>query len=277
MRRWLRLAASILVLLMGGAWITAAQPQNADSVRFIDEGRFAAAEANQAVAVDSSHVYAIDNHSIGKYDKDTGERVDRWEATSDGGIHHLNSGIVIDDTLYCAHSNFPGVPMVSSIELWDVETMTHIGHQPMGIYEGSATWVDRHDGHWWVVFAHYDGDGGVADKGPAWTRLVRFDDEWRRTGGWAFPESVIDRFRPYSNSGGAWGPDGQLYVTGHDTTAVYVLDRPDAGATLRLRDVVAFPGEGQGIAWDPSDPSVLYGIRRSAREVVRARLVKPGK
>lgn len=262
----------VAILLAGGLGQSSAgaQPQ---SLRFEEEGRFSAAEANQAVAVDDEHVYAIDNHTIGKYDKTTGEKVDQWSRGEDGRIHHLNSGIVIDDTLYCAHSNFPGIPMVSSVEMWDVETMTHAGSRPLGIYEGSATWVDRHDGSWWVVFAHYAGEGGVPGKGPKWTRLVRFDDHWRRTGGWAFPAPVIEQFRPYSNSGGAWGPEGRLYVTGHDATEVYVLERPAAGATLRLIDTLDFPGQGQGIAWDPSTPTVLYGIRRSDRTVVWARLL----
>jgi hypothetical protein len=41
------------------------------------------------------HFYAITNHSIGKYRKDTGERV----ASLDGGggkLKHLNAGIVLD-------------------------------------------------------------------------------------------------------------------------------------------------------------------------------------
>ena len=37
--------------------------------------RYAAAEARQAVAVDSTHFYAIDNRRIGKYDKQSGAKV----------------------------------------------------------------------------------------------------------------------------------------------------------------------------------------------------------
>lgn len=246
-----------------------AQPRD---LEFEEQGRFSASEANQAVAVDEQYVYAIDNHSIGKYDKASGKRVDGWEGTEGSSIHHLNSGVVVDDTLYCAHSNFPDVPMVSSIEMWDVDTMKHVGSHSFGIYEGSATWVDRHEGDWWVVFAHYEGEGGVSGKGPEWTTLVQFDETWRPKGGWAFPSEVIDQFRPYSNSGGAWGPDGRLYVTGHDATEVYLLERPNAGGTLRFVNTLDFPGEGQGIAWDPSEPGVLYGIRRTDRQVVHALL-----
>lgn len=49
-----------------------------------------------------------------------------------------------------------------------------------------------------------------------------------------------------------------------------------AGATLRLVTTLEFPGQGQGIAWDPSAPTVLYGIRRAERMVVWARLQDEG-
>ena len=40
--------------------------------------RFKADEAHQGVAVDAEHFYAITNAAIGKYRKDTGERVGGW-------------------------------------------------------------------------------------------------------------------------------------------------------------------------------------------------------
>lgn len=109
---------------------------------------------------------------------------------------------------------------------------------------------------------------GRAGKTPDWTTLVTYGPNWIRREGFVFPTDAIDRMRPYSTSGGAWGPDDRLYVTGHDKTEVYVMDRPSSGSTLRLLDVLDFPGEGQGIAWDPSAPDHLYGIRRSARTIV---------
>jgi len=267
---WTLAVTSLVALLVCPP--TAAQQSDATTFSLVD--RFSAEEAHQAVAVDADHVYAITNRAIGKYDKATGERVDGWTGAEDGPIIHLNSGVVIDDTLYAAHSNYPGRPMVSSIEMWDVRTMTHVGSHSFGIDQGSATWVDRRNGHWWVAFAHYgrrvDGgpSGGVAGKGSDWTALVKYGPNWTRREGFVFPTAVIDRMRPYSTSGGAWGPDDHLYVTGHDKTEVYVLDLPSAGSTLRLLDTAAFPGEGQGIAWDPARPDRLYGIRRSEREVV---------
>ena len=128
--------------------------------------RFPAHEATQAVAVDAQFFYAIDDAAIGKYQKDTGQGASKWEETPGGPVTHLNSGIVQDGLLYCAHSNYPGIPMVSSVEVFDTAAMTHVRSIPLPPGFGSATWVDRADGQWWVTFAQYAGKGGEAGKGP---------------------------------------------------------------------------------------------------------------
>jgi hypothetical protein len=51
-----------------------------------------------------------------------------------------------------------------------------------------------------------------------------------------------------------------------------VLRIPRAGAALEFIEVLPVTAEGQGVAWDPSDPRVLYTILRSTREVVVSRL-----
>jgi hypothetical protein len=167
---------------------------------------FSAPEARQGVAVDTEAVYVIDSRKIGKYDKRTGKRLGEWADAEDGPIQHLNSGVVIDGRLYCANSNYPNQPMTSSIEIWDTSSLEHVGNHSFGIYEGSATWVDFHDGHWWVVFANYATHGGAPGKGPEWTALVQFDEQWRRRAAWVLPQALVKEFSPYSSSGGAWGP-----------------------------------------------------------------------
>jgi len=239
---------------------------------FREVRRLPAPAARQGVAVDAAHLYAIDNHAIEKLEKRSGRMVARWEGTDGGPVSHLNSGVVVGGMLYCAHSNYPAVPMESSIEIFDAKTLSHLGRHSFGVAVGSATWVDRHDGDWWVVFANYDGRGGTPGRGPEWTTLVRFDDDWRRLTAWTFPAELVERFRGRSNSGGAWGPAGRLYATGHDAPEVYVLGLPRAGSVLELLEVVPAPIEGQGIAWAPDEPGVLYGIRKTAREIVRLSL-----
>jgi len=248
--------------------------QDAETVAVGPGRSLAVPEAHQAVAVDRDHVYAIANRSIAKIDRRTGSRTAAWEGHEDGPLVHLNSGVVLDGRLYAAHSNFPGVPHASSIEVWDAASMEHVESQPLGTGRGSATWIGRHAGAWWVGFAHYEGRGGLPGKGPEWTRLVRYDEAWRPTGAWLFPAEVVERLRPNSASGGAWGPDGRLYVTGHDAAEVYALELPAAGAVLELDEILPFAGHGQGIAWDPADPGVLFGIRRSTHEIVASRLLK---
>jgi hypothetical protein len=236
--------------------------------------RWDAPEATQAVAVDADHFYAIGDNVIAKYTKTTGKRLLRWTATRDLPLEHLNSGIVLDGKLYCAHSNFPRYPDTSSVEIWDTDTLEHVGSHSLGIYEGSLTWIDRHDGAWWAVFAHYTekvNDNPHA-RDARWTSLVEFDRRWRRTAGWVFPPEVIDRFQPHSCSGGAWGAGGLLYCTGHDRGELYELALPLAGATLSLQRTLAVPITGQGFAFDPTHPAVLYGIDRPHRQVVVVKL-----
>jgi hypothetical protein len=231
-------------------------------------------EATQGVAVDATHFYAIANSVVAKYDKKTGERVAVWKASDDYPLTHLNAGIVRDGKLYCAHSNFPRHPEASSVEIFDTSTLQHVGSHSFGIYEGSLTWVDWKDGAWWAVFAHYSEK--VNDDPHArphtYTSLVRFDEQWRRTGGWVFPEAVLERFEPHSCSGGGWGPDGFLYATGHDHGELYRMRLPKAGSSLVLLDTVTLEITGQGVAWDAGEPGILYGISRRDRQVVVSRI-----
>jgi hypothetical protein len=252
----------------------AASHAGSPALAFQELRRFEASEARQAVAVDANHFYAIDNRAIGKYDKRSGKRVATFEGPKGGAIVHLNSGIVLDGRLYCAHSNYPGIPMLSSIEIFDVETLEHVGSHSFGMLPGSATWIDRRDGIWWVAFANYTGRGGIPDRGSEWTEIALYDDKWRRIGGYAFSQEIIERFETRSNSGAAFGSDGRLYTTGHNEAELYVVKIPSAGSSLELIEVLPVAAEGQGIAWDPSDPGVLYTMLRSTREVVASRLIE---
>jgi 6-phosphogluconolactonase (cycloisomerase 2 family) len=232
--------------------------------------RVSAAEAHQAVAVDNSSFYAISNRTIARYDKHSSKRLARWEAPEESGIKHLNSGVVINGTLYCANSNWPTKPLKNTIESFDAETLEHVESKPFSESQGAINWIDRHQGAWWIVFAFY-GESEVRR-----TKLVRYDDDWKQTGVWVFPESIIQRFLPNSNSGGAFAPSGQLYVTGHDHAELYVLDVPADGSEgngeLKHVATVPAPIAGQGIAWDHDDPGTLLGIVRARHEIVFMKL-----
>lgn len=228
---------------------------------------FPSQDAFQGVAVDSSHFYAIASRSISKHDKNTGEKLSEWKSKKDGGILHLDSGVIVDGKLYAAHSNYPDLPMTSSIEIWDAEKLQHIGSHSFGIRWGSCTWVDRHQGSWWAVFAHYEEFSDELGKGNRWTTLVQFTDKWEPVESWTLPQKVLDRFDGKSNSGGSWGPHGLLYLSGHDRGELYAMQLPERGSVLELVEIIPVVNEGQGIAWDPSEPGILYTITRSKREV----------
>lgn len=233
--------------------------------------RYPAPEARQGVAVDRDHVYAVANSQIAKYDKRTGAKIAEWKGDP-ARFPHINSCTVIARELVCANSNFPAVPHWSAVEFFDPRTMRHLRTVQLGPGTGSVTWVERRDGAWWAAFANYDGKGGEPPRDHTHTVLVKFDDAWRRTGAWAFPESVLARFAPMSSSGGGFGPDGRLYITGHDHPELYVLGLPQGGAVLTHEATIGVDVEGQAIDFDESDPGMVYGISRPRREIVAMRL-----
>ena len=108
------------------------------------------------------------------------------------------------------------------------------------------------------------------------TVVVKMDKHFSVVERWTLPRAVLDRMRPMSNSGGSWGPDGLLYITGHDLPELYVLTLPETGSELHWVATIRAPGlEGQGIAWDRSvRERVLWGIRRSDREILQFHIPK---
>lgn len=237
--------------------------------QFQQTGSFNVPEANQGVGVDEHYFYAIDNRCVAKYDKKTGQLIKKWTGTQDGPIIHLDGATVVDGKIYCAHSNWTDWPMASSVEIWDAKTMEHIGNHSFGIHWGSLTWIDRYDGFWWIGFANYDVPYGP-NKTPygykARTTIVKFDDQWHWTEAWTLPKAILNRLADMSNSGGSWGPDGFLYLSGHDPAEVYRCQLPKMGSVIELLEIIPLNIRGQGIAWDRSQPGTIYGIVRATKD-----------
>jgi hypothetical protein len=224
-------------------------------------------EANQAVGVDDTYFYAVDNQAIAKYDKKTGKLVKRWQGPKEGPILHLDSAMVMDGRIYCAHSNYPEWPMTSSLEVFDAQTLEHVASHSFGIQWGSLTWVDWHDGHWWMGFANYDKPFGpnntrYGDKRN--TIIVKMTRDYRPVESWTLPKVLLEKFEDMSNSGGSWGPDGSLYLTGHDPAELYRMRFPKAGSVLELDEIIPMNIRGQGVAWDRSDRGAIFGIIRAS-------------
>ena len=245
-----------------------------DTTQFVKIAKFKTKDARQGIAVDERFFYAIDSRKIAKYHKKTGKLIKKWEEWENGQIIHLDSGVIVNGKLVCAHSNYPGIPMTSSCEIWDTETLDHIQTHSFGIRWGSCTWIDRHDDHWWAAFAHYNKFQDQIVTTNAYTVLVKFDDQWNELESWIYPVQILERFDGMSNSGGSWGPDGRLYLTGHDRDEIYAMRLPEAGSQLVLEEIIPIDIEGQGIAWDRERENILYGIRRSQTVVVVFHMIK---
>jgi hypothetical protein len=155
--------------------------------------------------------------------------------------------------------------------------MQHVGSHSFGVNRGSLTWLDRYDNQWWGGFANYDKvqNGQTEPYGRTnSTQVVRFDDNFVVKEAWTIPLEILDRMRPMSNSGGSWGADGYLYLTGHDHGELYVMRLPEAGSELTWIATVHVPiVEGQGIAWDrTTDERILWGIYKKERQVLKLRI-----
>lgn len=235
--------------------------------------RHEAAEAGQGAAADAESYFAIVNTRIGKYAKDSGELLARFERPGNGPVRHLNSCYAREQMLYCANSNFPELPMASSIEVFDADSLEPSKSLSLGVLEeGSLTWFDELADGWIAGFAHYDERGGLEYKDHSFAAIVRYDRQWRRLGGWMIPDTAIERMKPHAASGGAIGPDGFLYLTGHDRTEMYVMGAPQMGPKLVHFATINIEIEGQAFAFDPSAERVVYGISRPNREVRAFRL-----
>jgi hypothetical protein len=229
--------------------------------------RWQAPEARQGVAVDAQHFYAITNSRIGKYRKTDGVKLAEWVGNRIA-IRHLNSCIVERTELICANSNYPQTPMASSVEIFDTRTMRHLRSIPLGVRDGSLTWVERRGNRWWAAFANYDAPRGHLGRTHRDTKIVLFNADWAEVGGYALPDSVLAKLPPNSISGGSFGPDGLLYLTGHDAPELYVVRAPAQGPVLDHVATIPALLDGQAWSWDRSGGRTIYGITRRSGEVV---------
>lgn len=236
-------------------------------------------KASQGVAVDSKHFYAISNTKITKHDKETGAQIAVWEVnpkdTSQAHFKHMNSGTVIDGKLYAAHSRFPLAPNDNTVEIFgaDQETLKHEITIRMPSEHGSLTWIDKKDDSWWMCYAVY---GKPENKN---TKLVKYrfeNGKFTEQQTWVFPEETVAKWGTMSCSGGSWGLDGKLYVTGHDNAEVHVLEIDSKQVLRHLRTEPVSGIFGQAIAWDRSvEKPTLWGIVKNKHVSLTLLLPKP--
>lgn len=266
-----KLALVVALVALHGVASQEPEAVHAETLRTFD-----AAEARQGVAVDANYFYAIGNQVVGKYERASGALESRWEDTD---LIHFDSGMVFEARLYAAHSNYPAWPMESTIEVLHLSPLGSATRHQLPGELGSLTWVDRNPetGRWWVGFGNYDKvqRGQNRPYGETRnTRVARLSADWEVDRLYTLPPALLDRLRPMSNSGGSWGPDGLLYLTGHDHGEIYAMCTPAKGQELLwVATVQSQAIEGQGIAWDRSrDDRTLWGILKRARQVVEMKV-----
>jgi hypothetical protein len=229
-------------------------------------GEFVVPEANQGVGVDTRYFYAVDNYVIGKYEKKTGKLVKRWQGDQRGPIVHLDSAMVMNGKIYAAHSNYPDWP---DDELaGDLRRRDHGAHRHAQLrysvgfaYVGGLARRSLVDDLRELRSPARAGQDAVRTQGEHGHGEAHKD--FRPLQSWTMPKAILDRFGDMSNSGGSWGPDGYLYLSGHDPAELYRMRLPKAGSVLELVDIIPMNIRGQGIAWDRSQPGVIYGIIRA--------------
>ncbi len=228
--------------------------------------RFNAYYAWQGVAVDKHHFYAIDNNHISKFTLD-GDSVTTWYESNKNKICHINSGFVQGGKLYCAHSNYPQVPMASSIEVFDTKSMKHVETVSLGIDVGSCVWITPGKKCRYVFFAHYADIGSEKGKDVSWSQLVQYDKKWRRMQAWVLPKELVKEITPSSLSSGIL-IDNIFYCMGHDHRKCYLLKLPKYGMQLDWIGTINVPIPGQAIAIDGNGD--MWGIDRNNRQVIKA-------
>ncbi|MDO6436538.1 hypothetical protein Q4534_03920 [Cyclobacterium sp. 1_MG-2023] len=218
-------------------------------------------DARQAAAATKHSVYAINNHTISKYERATGNLI---LTKNYPNTKHLNSGFFYNDLLYCAHSNYPNRPDSSSIRIIDPENLILTNTINLGESEGSLTWVVKNKEHWYALFAYYGQDNHL-------TYLAKMNNDWEIIGKWTFPKKILEEMGKMSISGGVPWKEGFL-VTGHDEKKLYYLTLPKTGKTLNFIENYRAPFTGQGIALDPLNGG-LVGINRAEKTLISSQLL----
>jgi len=230
---------------------------SAAAERYVADKSLASADATQAACADDKFVYAISNTRLVKFDRATGKELGR----SEGEAFHLNSGLIHDGKVYCAHSYYPTKPNDSDIRVLDPATMKLTIFHQFSESPGSLTWALPVEGGWWCCFAHYGDANGK-------TVLIDYDRDWKERRRWTFPAKLVADWGGSSLSGGI--RDGQtLLATGHDKKAVYCLKVPEESGEVEWLSTLESPFPGQGIAHDPVTGG-LVGIDRTMKKVIFA-------
>lgn len=202
-------------------------------------------EATQGVFVDNKFIYTLGNSTIGKYNKQTGKKIKIIHTN----FKHFNSGTVHNGLLYITHNP----KMSNSIVIFTTDLiLVKIISIP---YSGSLTWINFNNGSWYGCLAYYNKD---IQK----SRIVKFNSKWKIIKIWKYPKELLNKFYPYSNSGGQFININTLLLTGHDKKELYVTYITDNIIKLVKIIPVTFAGQSFSV-----NNNIIYGIERKTKNI----------
>lgn len=218
-------------------------------IGFVPKDRPALKSFGQGVITHKNNIYVVGTNTICMHDKKTGKLIKKVKTN----LKHLNGGIVKDDKLYLTHN--PNGKL-NSIEIFDLN-LKHLQSIKLEHLKGSLTWIDYYDNSWWGALAWYKNQVSK-------TRLVKFNDDWTINVSWKYPKNILDKFKPYSNSGGQFDKKtGLLFLMGHDKEEVYIMKVNPKSLRLILVEIMEVPIGGQGISLENRDGLLyMYGLNR---------------
>lgn len=230
-------------------------------------------DAHKGIAAGRDFFYVINTNSISKHSTKTGELIKRVDFSNHPRIKNMNGAVVVRNNLYVTNSPATVKHRQNTIEVFNRD-LVYLYHINVTGNTGALTWIDYHNGKWWGCFAHYD-------DMVRYTVLVEFyhpnpdleyEDtihskdlvNWHVKDRWFFPHKVNEHFLPYSCTGGSFGPDGKLYVTGH-RNEIYVLDFHPKAEIMGL-DYIKETDINVSVSID-KERGILFGINKDNKTV----------
>jgi len=130
-------------------------------------------------------------------------KISFWKADKQNKKHkhfnHMNSGTVVGEKLYCAHSNKK--LRLNIIEVWDVRgsSFKHVKTVKLSRLPksgGFLTWADYYKGEWWLCFAFY----GLSNSKTVIVNSEFNGEEFIEKEEWVFPAEIIEKWGRWSCS-----------------------------------------------------------------------------
>lgn len=252
--------------------------------------------AVQGVIIDNNFFYPINKQTISKYNIKTGKNELSKSFSNHPRINTLHSGISVSDKLFVCNQKINGR---NTIEVFNKNLEQEYFINVSGD-TGKLVWIDYYKKYWWGCFAHSDKNiqntivvefytsAEAIGADSLITRETReFDKEskdplnssktreldvekppphWHIRNRWYLPYKAKKSLFPYSCSGGSFGRDGLLYLTGQFQNKLYVMGFHETSPMMTLNHIKETSLYGGGIDWNRRF-QILAGINSETSTV----------